>query len=257
MSLIKSSEEGKCLSPKTANNILSTLKVMLREAFRLGDIPTNPTSSVRKFMDKPKETGLLSAAEVRELFNSVKIDTIWGGDRRHRTISEIAMHTGARIGEIQALKRENIHDGYIDISATWGRKYGLKDPKWGSTRKVPIPRIVYKDISELTGHSPYAEPHDFVFCGGDPEKPLDHKTIYEVLYQAFAAIGIAEGERRRRNITFHSWRDYLNTFMRGKVADAKLRRVTGHKTPAMTERYTNFSLEDFDDLAKCQEGMLA
>ena len=111
--------------------------------------------------------------------------------------------------------------------------------------------------TELMEDTPFTGPNDFVFCSGDPAKPIDHKTIYEVLYKAFAAIGITEGERRRRNITFHGWRHYLNTYMRGKVADAKLRRVTGHKTEVMTERYTNFRLEDFDDLAKCQEGMLA
>ena len=47
-------------------------------------------------------------------------------------------------------------------------------------------------------------------------KPLDHKTIYDALYKALERVGIPEAGRRERNITFHSWRHFLNTRMRGR-----------------------------------------
>jgi integrase len=103
--------------------------------------------------------------------------------------------------------------------------------------------------------SPFEQHDDFVFTRKEHNKPVDNKTITEILYKALDAIGISEAKRRERNITFHSWRHAFNTYMRGKVADSKLRRMTGHKTAAMTERYTSFNLEDFDEVAQFQEQM--
>jgi len=41
--------------------------------------------------------------------------------------------------------------------------------------------------------------------------------------------------------------------MRGKIPDAKLRVLTGHKTLQMTDHYTQFKLEDFVDVVEVQE----
>jgi len=41
--------------------------------------------------------------------------------------------------------------------------------------------------------------------------------------------------------------------MRGKIHDAKLQRLTGHRTQEMTEHYTHFNIEDFGDVRERQE----
>ena len=74
-----------------------------------------------------------------------------------------------------------------------------------------------------------------------------------MLYNALENIEISPTEREERNITFHSWRHFYNTLMRGKIHDAKLRRITGHKTLEMTEHYTKFSINDFQDVLQIQE----
>ena len=73
------------------------------------------------------------------------------------------------------------------------------------------------------------------------------------MYKAFEQIGITHQEREERNITFHSWRHFYNSLMRGKIHDAKLRRLTGHKTLEMTEHYTHFNITDFKDVLIIQE----
>ena len=70
---------------------------------------------------------------------------------------------------------------------------------------------------------------------------------------AFERIGISPEERKNRNITFHSWRHFFNTYFRGRIHDSKLQNLTGHRTDTMTDHYTHFSIEDFRDVMEIQE----
>ena len=258
MSLTKSEPDQEALLPKTVNNIFTILRVMLREAFRLGYIPTNPAFAISDLMDTSKQKGFLNQAEFKLIFDPSRIEEIWK-DFRHYTLNQLAAMTGARMGEIQALQIKDVHENYIDINKSWDRKYGPQDPKWGSFRKVRIPEMVHSNLAKIIANSPYPDPDDLVFWGKDGRKPIDHKTILTVLYAAFDKIGIPEEARNKsqRNITFHSWRYLLNSWCRGKLADSKLRLITGHKTEAMTDHYTQFTVEDFDDFAKIQERLVA
>ena len=55
----------------------------------------------------------------------------------------------------------------------------------------------------------------------------------------------------------HSHRHFFDTRLRTRVADEKLRRVTGNRSVAMSNRYTHFQLADFDDVLRVQEELLA
>ena len=56
-------------------------------------------------------------------------------------------------------------------------------------------------------------------------------------------LGISEEDRRARGLTFHSWRHWYNSMLRGKVADHTLRALTGHKSEAMTDNYTEITAD--------------
>ncbi|MBA7550164.1 hypothetical protein ES705_42672 [subsurface metagenome] len=158
------------------------------------------------------------------------------------------------MGECQGLQNQFVYEGYVDVKNTWIRKYGLKDePKKGSKRKIPIPSKTQSYLNEIISMSPYTDPEDLVFWGLDARRPLGSKIILNTLYKAFVNIKITEEDRRQRNITFHSWRHFYNSFLRGKVPDVKLQRLTGHRTQEMTDLYTSFRVEDFKDVLKIQE----
>jgi integrase len=59
-----------------------------------------------------------------------------------------------------------------------------------------------------------------------------------------------------RNVTFHSWRHFFNSYFRTKIPDAKLQQMTGHKTQEMTDHYTHFRIEDFNDVRLLQGEMV-
>jgi integrase len=188
-----------------------------------------------------------------ELFRECRIGEIWGGDLRHYTLNLLAASTGMRMGEVQALQNRDYNQTYIAIERSWDRKYGLKKPKWNSQRMVPIPSKTSTCLAKVIDMSPFNDPGDFVFFGSTRDLPLSNEAILRTLYKAFKQIGISPEDRRERNITFHSWRHFYNSMMRGKVHDSKLRRLTGHRTDQMTEHYTHFQLEDFMDVVEIQE----
>jgi integrase len=249
----KSGKDGGPLSPTTVNRCFTCFKIMLKEAVRLEYLHKSPALGITQLREKPEKRSILTIEEVRELFQDDEIDRVWNGDLRHYTLNLLAATTGMRLGEVQALQVQHVHEEYITVLFSWDKKYGLREPKWGSQREIPIPSRSSTKLAELIALSPFQEPNDFVFFGKDRKTPMRDKTISGALYNALQTIRISEDERRERYITFHSWRHFYNSLMRGKIHDAKLRRLTGHKTLEMTERYTHFNLEDFKDVVRIQE----
>ncbi len=243
------------LSPTTINHCLRVLKIMLKEAKRLGYISVDPSKGVSQLGENPKKRGILYIKEVRALFDKKDINRIWNDDLRHYTLNMLAASTGLRMGEAQALQRQDVFENYIVINKTWRRKHGLyNEAKWGSNRKVPIPSKTSKYLKKLLSQSPYKEPEDLVFYSKDRHTPIDNKTILVKFYSALEKIGIAEEKRKKRGITFHSWRHFFNTYVRSRgIPDSKIQGVTGHKTIQMTNHYTDFALEDYKDINLLQE----
>lgn len=241
------------LSPTTVNHCLTCLKIMLKEAVRLEYLNKSPADSIVQLMEKPKVKNILSVDEVIELFRDDNIDQVWDGNLFHYTLNLLAASTGMRMGEVQALQIKHVHNEYISVVLNWDRKYGFKIPKRDSHREIPIPFKTSSYLRKLISISPYTEPEDFVFLGNNRKTPIRNEIILRELYKAFENIGISLEERKKRNITFHSWRHFYNSLMRGKIHDAKLRQLTGHKTLAMTDHYTHFNINDFKDVLEIQE----
>jgi integrase len=249
----KPSRQGKCLSPTTINHSLLTLKIMLQEAVRFEYLPNNPADKIEQLSENPKEKSILNIHEIKNLFQDDNINKIWGGNLRHYTINLLSASTGMRLGEIQALKIGKVHPDFVSVHWRWNRKYGLGPPKRNSYRDVPIPSKTSFYLQEMINFSPFKEPEDFVFYGNNRHTPLTSDEIRKVLYKAFENIGITPEERKVRNISFHSWRYFYNSILRGRIHDAKLQRLTGHRTYMMTEHYTRFNIMDFQDVLKIQE----
>ena len=248
-------DDDKQLANKTVNNILSTLRVMLSEAYRLGYIVKNPSEKIGQLAAKPRQKSILSLDEVKLLLSNEAAMKTWE-DVRHFTLSLLAASTGMRLGECQGLQIQHVHEGYVDVRHSWGRKYGLKETKTNEPRAVPIPSRTQRYLAEVIQTSPYIDnAASLVFYGKDAFTPVDHKTVSEILYQALENIGIDDVERRMRNVSFQSWRHFFNTAFRTRIPDAKLQRLTGHRTQEMTEHYTHFNIEDFKDVQQIQEDL--
>ncbi|MDA3939883.1 MAG: tyrosine-type recombinase/integrase [Spirochaetia bacterium] len=250
-------DEKKHISPTTINNCLKTLKLMLKEAHRLGYISNDPSGSISKFKEKPLSKEILNIEQLTELFKEENIQRLWNNNLTHYTLNLLSASTGMRMGEIQALQVKAVHIGYVEINHSWERKYGLKEPKTKSHRSIPIPAKTNQYLQDLIQQNEYNLPEDFLFYGTNRYKPIDNKDISKMLYKALEGIGVKYEKGVDRTITFHSWRVFFNTVMRDKISDYKLQQLTGHKTQEMTDHYTKFNISDYDDVKALQENLFS
>lgn len=233
------------LSTRRINAIFQAVTVPLSEAKRLGKISVNPAESVHKLAEKQKIREILTPEEVRAFFA--------GGreNEREYAINMLAATTGMRLGECRGLLIADLHEGWIDINSNWQDGEGLKAPKWGSSRAVPLPVKTYEVLKDLADSNPWG--NQFVFYGTREDIPIGKKTVDNYYSKRIEAIGIEN--RRDRGLTFHSWRHFYNTMLRGHVPDHALRQLTGHHSEEMTDRYSTITDDQRTAVKGLAEGL--
>lgn len=215
------------LAPKSVNNVVSTLSVMLEEARRQELIDTNPVKEVRPLACNSRQRGVLTYEEAKDLLTNL---SYWDNPVAY-TASLLAACTGMRLSEIRALRASDLRQGYIHVQHSADLKGDLKSTKTGDTRDLPIPESLMEALSQLAKLSGPTE-RLFSIAG----VPMEHNAIRQGFYRALAKKGIKEKERKERNITFHSWRHFLNSqLLAHGISETKTRRITGHTTASMTE----------------------
>jgi len=221
---------GMNLSTSTVNHILTTLKIILREAFRKQYIQQLPV--IDRVAQRHRIRGVLSVEEARAFFNEP-----WE-DPRLEAIHLLAATTGMRLGEIRGLQRKSVHPGYLEVRTSWEKGQGLKGTKTGRPRIVPLPERTEQALRRVMEISPYQDPEDLVFFGRFRHSPLDHKMIEKSLWERLSAIGISAEERIQRGLCFHSWRHFFNSLLiNHRIPIPKVQRIVGHTTDRMTEVY--------------------
>ena len=229
----------------------------MREARDADLISRSPAESIGLFKAKTRDRGILNNDEVKKLFSEESIKDIWAGDRRIFTAHLLLASTGLRLGELQGLQIGDVLKDRIQVIHAWERKAGLKSPKWDSARFVPLPERTMLHLREMIEGSPFTDASEnLVFYGRTFNTPMAQSYLANQFYKALGKIGISEQERQRRGIVVHSWRRWFITTLRsGGIEDSKIRALTGHKSAAMTDLYTNFGAEHFEDAISVQEGM--
>jgi integrase len=225
-------DKGK-VGTKRINDILQAVKVALSEAYRLGKIDSNPGAKVRKLQSNSSERKIFSKDEAKSFLG-------FATDPRQYAINLVAATAGLRLGECRGLLHEDVKDGYIEVRHNWQDGEGLKEPKWGSSGQVPIPPKTQKVLSELIAANPYG--NNFVFWGSDADIPISKRMVSDY-YNGIVEEKMKITDRVKRGLTFHAWRHYYTSGLRGKISDHALRSFTRHSNEDMTERYTHITEE--------------
>ncbi|HWR10643.1 MAG TPA: tyrosine-type recombinase/integrase [Rectinemataceae bacterium] len=251
-------KKGK-LGNRSINAILDALSTPLKEAARLGLIEESPAATIRKLATVKREKGIPTEDELRALLSLSNIDP------RVRASIILGAVCGLRLGEIQALKLENIEDTNLHIAHSWGKVDGLKGTKTGRVRVVPLPAIVADELHCLADSNIHGK-DGFLIYGVLPKTPLDCRAIERGFDLALVRLSMGEAfdkatnaEKKAalapwkaRNITFHSLRHFANAQLRGAVPDETLRKLTGHTTEEMTDHYDHTTKADLKALAEAQ-----
>jgi integrase len=93
----------------------------------------------------------------------------------------------------------------------------------------------------------------FVFSLDGGAVPVTQPYVRKAFHQALVKIGIKEPEIKRRALTIHGWRHFLNTeLLKQGLTVMQVQGVTGHKSEKMTEMYNHPSASQIADVMKAQ-----
>jgi integrase len=244
--------EDRGLSKGTANSAHKKLSLMLKYACKKKVIKSNPCVLVEKLQDKGKEIEILTPEEVMAMF-SARWSDVWD-DYISYGVNKLAACTGMRIGEVLGLRSECVHEGYLEVCMQYTDVAGYTDVKTHKPRNIPIHEGIEKELRELIK----VNGEGFVFVKQPQnKKPIRRNTVAQIFFKALETIGINEARRKQRNLTFHSWRHFFNTYLlTANVADAKVMAVTGHVTEKMKKHYTHFDTTQFTEVTEAQKSLL-
>ena len=229
---------GREFSTATLNHIIRTGKTAFKWAVANGKLSADPSAGLTRYRNDARSRGILSEPEAKKLF------TVTWDDERARVASLVAMTAGLRAGEILALRVCDITENRLMVRHSWSSYDGLKSPKNGFVREVPLIPFVRSALLRLARDNPFGwDPERFVFYGNMPDRPVVINVINEGFKKALARIGISESLRKERNIVFHSWRHYYAKIVADRVDQRKAQLALGHMTAAMTEHYANHRTE--------------
>lgn len=225
------------LSPQTMNAVFASLTKPIKYAANQWIIAKDPTVGLEPYAPCRRTTGVFSDIEIRKLL-STEWDSSIG-----KLAFNLALCTGIRLGEVLALRKEDMECRVsgdkelflIHVTHSWSKTHGLKCPKNGKPRIVPVPSRLWHDLDNHV--SEHLAASNFIFSSTQSDQPMSDKILRAALFQALGKIGVPEEQCRQRNLRFHSTRHYFNSQMVTQIDNEVLRNVIGHSNPEMTEHY--------------------
>jgi len=200
---------AKPIRPATVNRELDGLKTILTKAVEWGKLRESPARAVKRLKVDNRRTRILTEAEQTAILGACP--------RKLRAIVALALITGARIGEILALRWEHCQDGYVTFWET----------KNGKARRIPISPTIEAVLS--TQPRVYA----WVFTNSRTEQPF--LSVRQVFNRAVARAGIRTGD-----VTLHTLRHTaLSRMIASGFDDHTVMAISGHSSTRMLERYTH------------------
>ncbi|MDR2518494.1 MAG: site-specific integrase [Spirochaetaceae bacterium] len=239
--MIYLAEKG--LSGRRINSVLGAMRVAVRDIAAVEDLDWDPFKKIKNAPEVLKEKGVLTADEVSRVADGPVQNPA------SRLAVLLGVFCGMRRGEARGLQWEDIKDGVIHLCHNWHDLEGIKAPKWGSGRIVPVPALVQEVLPLVRGRG------ETRFVLESPQyagRPVSNNFFRDALRKELAAAGIPESEQRRRNISFHSLRHTFVTLGRlAGISDFEMQALAGHKGPAMMNRYSH--AEQAMDLAAAKK----
>lgn len=145
-------------SPATARDCVDALRIVLRRSLERGEIPSNPAHGLPAMVVQRRKPRFLSREEALDLRQRAD------GHRNPRIglFVDLALSTGARRGEIEALSWAMVKDRAIIVDGEAGnltRRGILQSPKSeSSARTIPVGERLWQRLEQRRGTGPVVGP---------------------------------------------------------------------------------------------------
>ncbi len=189
----------------------------------------NPARKVKKLKFDNKRQRFLTLAEAEDL-----LKTLREKNENLHDMALLSLHTGARFGELAGLE-------WVDLDFNDGRMTFM-DTKNADSRTVYMTGPV-KEMLERRKHT--ADKSDmktpFVFPGRYGQKIKDISRDFDRIISEHTTLNTGITDRRQK-FTFHSLRHSAASWLaQNGTPLIVIQRLLGHKTAALTERYSHLS----------------
>jgi integrase len=217
----------KGLAVRTAEYVVSVLRHALNKAVERGYLQVNPISKIKVPRKDNRRIRFLTKNEAIKLLNELK-------KRSQRTyeMAFLSLNTGMRFGEIASLTWQDI-DFDNDIIY-------IKDPKNRKGRVAYMIEEVREFLKNKKQNSDTNSTNSLIFSTKKHDKMT---TITNSFKHAVNRLGLNKGITDPRDkVVFHTLR---HTFASWLVQDGTplytVKELLGHKSIAMTERYSHLA----------------
>ncbi|MDM3274169.1 tyrosine-type recombinase/integrase [Citrobacter sp. Ce119] len=202
------------VSPRTMNLEHAYFLAVFNELKRLGEWEApNPLENVRQFRTEESEMAYLTGEQIDRLLEQCRLSSA----KDLEMIVRICLSTGARWGEAEKLKRNQITAGKVTFIKTKGKR----------NRTIPIDPVL---ISQLPNKSGF---------------------LFTPCYYAFRnALERAEIELPAGQLTHVLRHTFASHFMMNGGNILVLQRILGHTDIKMTMRYAHFAPNHLEEALK-------
>jgi integrase len=230
------------LAPKTINNHLLTLNVMLKQAVRWKLIHANPVADIDRPRLQDSDSQVLSESEISRLWAAYgQLEHEAPGSQRGwwrlaRTITFVCLGTAMRRGELLGLRWRDVQllEGLVQVREAFVRGRFTTPKSRASRRLVELGSRTQKLLTEHWQTSAHTGDDDLVFCHPETGGPLDPSRLSRRYLRP--ALGRAGIDRPVR--PFH---DLRHTALTHEAAAGNpqvyVQLRAGHSQGAITEKY--------------------
>lgn len=234
--------KDKGLKGSSINAAMFVLGIILSTAVKQKIIEKNPLEDIERLSTKDSnEKEAFTADDIKKILAQDWDNSIY------RDIFIVACMTGMRIGEIIALKRSSIKDGYIEVSSSYSSKLKLiKDTKNHKIRKIPLSSELEEVISSY-----YNNVNEDYFIFNIAGSPINYRSFWTKFDSILDAAGI-EG-----NKSFHSTRHFFDSrlYLDEGIDKERIKAVMGHSSDDMFRHYLHIEDKALDSVKRAQENI--
>jgi len=247
-------------SPKTTSHCLALLRAMYNKAAAWGlyDGP-NPVRGVKMPTVQNARDRFLSPEEAELLLKELRRNPYYNKkyielkDPKLHDISLLSLHTGARASEIFKLRGQDLDFKNELIT--------LRDTKNTQTRYAPMTA----PVKEMLENRKPEDPTDYIFKKGirknaettDPDD-LKITEVSNAFQRVVDRLGFNDGVTdRRQKVVFHTLRHSFASWLAIQGTPLyTIAKLMGHKSIAMSERYSHLSPDHKRDAVRGLEAVL-
>lgn len=205
------------ISANTANHEQAYMRALFNDLTRLGHWDGgNPIATIRQLKVGERELSFLTSDQIIDLLEYLDAGDYFDAD----IITRICLATGARWGEAENLRAEQISAGKIHFT----------DTKSGKNRSIPINDCLQRTLSRYDGKH-----YDgYLF-----------RKSYDAFKKAVALMGLYTPEGQLTHILRHT---FASHFMMNGGNILTLQKILGHSTLQMTMRYAHLAPEHLNQI---------